>query len=207
MEDLQRLTIGRRYLMSYVIVSAFTQNTPYEQEVIKLKNSFKKFNIPNKIYPYINQGTWEKNCQMKAKFILQALNEQDKDVVWVDADAEILKQPVYFENLECDLSVYHLKSRWNPYELCSGTVFYKNNVIVKEVVGKWIELNKTNSAWDQKNLQHVVEVDYKKRLKVLDLPVEYIKIERNRYHVDVKDPVILHYQASRRCKRVINGKR
>ncbi len=184
--------------MRFVIVSFFTQRTPYELEVNKLKASLKKFGLPSWISGVPNLGSWEKNCQYKAVYIRKAMDKFEEDIVWVDADAVFQKTPVLFDELTCDIAYHYLDFR---KELLSGTLYIKNNDKMRETVDRWIALNKTNNEWDQKNLQHVVEND--KSLDRYILPEAYCKIDRHRVQQE-KNPVITHYQASRRFRRGIN---
>jgi hypothetical protein len=185
-------------------ISFFTKNTPYEKEAKDLESSLVWYHLPHKIYEMENTGSWEKNCQLKAKVIRLALDEFITPIVWVDSDARVVRDPVFFNNLECDISMYYLKTSYNPNELLSGTLYLANNGKVISLIDQWIELNNTNSQWDQKNLQVVLEkrADLKKR----PLPGEYIKIDKfDRHQPGISNPSIIHYQASRKNKKVING--
>jgi hypothetical protein len=194
--------------MSYKVVSYFTRNTPYEQESEKLRTSLEKFNIPHKIYAEDNLGNWTKNTQLKSKVILRALNEFEDDILWIDSDAIVYGKLDFFQNLNCDLSVYHLISRYNPFELLSGTLFYKNNDKVKRIVQEWINLNNSNTEWDQRNLQAIIERPENKDLIIEKLPLPYIHINNYQKHQGrLKSPAIItHYQASRRLKKIVGTK-
>lgn len=184
--------------MGYVIVSFYTVNTPYEREVQNLKTSIKKFGLKSHIMGAPNLGSWEKNCQYKAEYIREAMDMFDENIVWIDADAVFQKEPVLFDTLNCDLAYHYLEYR---KELLSGTLFIQNNEKMKAVIDQWIALNKTNNLWDQVNLQTIVESHT--NLNTYVLPEAYCKIFKHRVQTE-RDPVITHYQASRRYKRVIN---
>ena len=193
--------------MSYKVISYFTKNTPYEQEADNLRESLVKFNIPHKIYAEDNLGNWTKNTQLKAKVIHRALNEFEDDILWIDSDAIVYGELDFFQNLNCDLSVYHLISRYNPFELLSGTLFYKNNSKVKQIVQEWINLNDNNNEWDQRNLQAIIEKPENKNNIIIEkLPLPYIVINNYQKHQGrLKSPAIIkHFQASRRIKALIN---
>ena len=183
--------------MSFTIVSFYTEQTPYESEVKNLIASLDKLGLRYHVKGVKSLGSWEKNCQYKADFILESLTMFDTDIVWVDADAVMLKYPLLFDELDCDIAYHYLPQR---KELLSGTLFIRNNDVMKMLVQRWKEVNNTNTRWDQKNLQQVVEAD--KNIKKYVLPAEYCKIYDNKQQI-VNDPVITHYQASRRFKRLI----
>ena len=184
--------------MSYRIVSYYTENTPYEAEAKRLQASLSNWEVLTHIAPGRNYGSWEKNCQYKARFILECLEQFSDDIVWVDADAEVLREPILFETLDADVAYHYLEHR---EELLSGTVFFKNNKETRAMIERWIALNDTNMEWDQRNLQEVLRRD--KQLRQAILPAEYCAIYRHRVQ-KVEEPVIQHYQASRRHKRTIN---
>jgi len=187
-----------------VIVSAYTVNTPYEKEIEIFKKSIDLLEIKNyKIYPLVNSGSWEKNCQQKAVTILRAMEELNDSILWIDADAEIKEYPAYFDDLGCDLSCYYFKSSWNPRELLSGTIYFGNTAKAKEVLWSWIKLNQTNGVWDQKNLQTVV--DNRIDLDIKTFGVQYIVIDGLGNYQDQSKVSIIHHQASRRVKKEING--
>jgi len=182
--------------MSYTLISAYTVHTPYEEEYKSFKASLEKQGITNyKVYPLVPTGSWVKNAQLKAKSILQALNELNTDVLWVDIDAEIRGDISYFDTLNCDICCYYLKTRWDSNELLSGTFYFANNDKVKKLVQDWISTNDKNQEWDQKNLQKLVD---SRDINKVIMPADYIVVDRI-YHQwqTVKDIKIYHKQASR----------
>ena len=186
--------------MNYLITSFFTENTPYVEEARALTESIKRLNLRAHIQAIPNLGSWEKNCQYKARFLLEMLTRfPETNLVWVDADAVFNRQPILFESLDCDLA-YHLLEKDN--ELLSGTLFIKNNEKIKKLLEDWVALNASNHEWDQRNLQASLEKN--PTLNCAILPAGYCKIFDSDEQL-TDDPVIVHYQASRRFKDVING--
>jgi len=180
----------------FKIVSMYTADTPYEDEIKKLQESLVRFKLSHTIYRCKSRGSWAKNCQMKANVIAEALNSSDGDIVWTDADSVILRAPSLFNELSCDIALHALRQRWGM-EYLSGTVYFANNAKVKQVVNNWIRLNQENDEWDQKNLQRVMS-----GVDLSFLPPEYCKIF-DRHSQRVSNPVIVHNQASRRFKGLI----
>jgi len=182
----------------YVVASMFTVDTPYEQEIEKLKEGLDKYGIKYELIGYKPQGSWEKNTQMKPHVIKSVMNKYNKPVVWLDADAEVLKKPVFFDNVSGDLSFYMIKE-WN--EMLTGTMYFANNIRVQRLIDRWIVENNSNSLPDAKNFQKIMSefstLDY------IPLPADYIKIFDNDLIVS-SNPVIVHNQASRRFKTDVN---
>lgn len=183
--------------MPFTIVSFYTKHTPYEKEVKNLVTSLEKAGVKYYVEGVESFGSWEKNCQYKAEFILKALNNFNTNIVWIDADAVVMRYPLLFDELDCDIAYHYLSHR---NELLSGTLFVKNNDKMRVVSSEWIKLNASNREWDQKNLQKVVEAD--STIDRFILPAAYCKIYDN-HRQQVTDPVVMHYQASRRFKRSI----
>ena len=178
----------------------YTRDTPYELEVKNLRSSLENLQLTHEIYPIQNLGSWELNCQQKARCILQALETYPENIVWIDADAVVEAYPALFDDYDCDLAFF-----WFPFDkrVRSGTLFLRNVAIVKALVQDWIMLNDSNAEWDQVNLQTVWDAGYKDRIKTNILPAGYCKIFDNIHQQD-EAPVITHYQASRRFKKGVN---
>jgi hypothetical protein len=184
----------------FTVVSGYTQNTPYEQEVDTLVSSLRKFDISFKLYPYASQGNWIRNTQYKATIIKQAL-EDVSDCIWLDADAVVNHYPTFFDQIETqdfDICCYYLDTKYRKHELLSGTFVFRDTPATARLVDDWI---KAMTSWgsydmmDQRVLQRLVE---SRSLKVLPLPVEYIKINPvNGKLEDLKDQIIVHRQVSR----------
>jgi len=178
-----------------IFISYYTENTGYAEEVKRLIASLRRFNLEYDIEAIGNLGGWQKNTQYKASFIKKMLLKHKRSVVFIDADARILRYPSLFRNFKADIGAHYREKR----ELLSGTLYVGYNEKTLALVDKWIELNKANPAiWEQKNLQGALR-DFGGSIG--DLPAQYCKI----YDImrTVKEPVIEHYQASRRLKRTV----
>jgi hypothetical protein len=184
-----------------IVISGYTYNTAYEDEVKDLEADLKRFNLPYKLYGYKSRGDWTKNTMVKAELVQTALQEfPGQDVIWLDADAVILKEPLFFYELaekQFDICCYYHSTRKDPHELLSGTFVFRNNPVVNDLVRDWAA-DKAETAWDQKILQKYVDGKYASRLVKLNLPGEYIKI-RPRIVPNARDlnAVIGHKQLSR----------
>ena len=190
-----------------MIISGYTINTDYEQEVKDLESDLKRFNLDYKLDGYESRGDWTKNTMVKAELIQRALNEfPSEDIIWLDADAIILKNPTFFhclKNMEFDICCHYLKTSYNPNELLSGTIVFRNNDIVKSLVNDWVNDN-SGVNWDQKILQKYIDGKYVDKLKKLNLPEEYIKIRpRSVSNARNLNCVIGHKQMSREQRHKI----
>jgi len=185
----------------FIVVVFYTRNTIYEEKVGRLTKSLIKFNLPCYIEGIENRGSWIQNVNYKPTFIKDMLKKFPNDnIVYVDADAEFLQYPILFETLDCTIAVHlhdytlYTQGRNKKKEILSGTIFLKNNEEVYKLVERWEnECRRDPKVYDQISLEKVLNNNY------YPLPANYCKIfDIMRI---VKDPVIVHYQASREVKR------
>lgn len=181
-----------------IIVSYYTKRTGYEIQVEELKTTLKRFNLENDVVGIPDRGSWHKNTYYKPYFIRRMLNKhRGRPIVYVDADAKIRMNPVFFNNLKCDFACHfhHPKK-----ELLSGTLYFGNTRGSHYLIRKWIEEDKLHpkTHMPQKNLRAVFDRE-KGNIRWKALPVEYCMIYDSRFRYEV-NPIIEHFQLSRRYK-------
>ncbi len=194
--------------MNFVIISAFTVGTPYEIEVQKLHDSIRRFDLPHKIYPMQDHGDWFTNCHHIIEVIEQGLSDfPDANIVWLDADAVILKDPILFSTFPHDLGAHRRKNKkGDGYHWNTGTIFYRNNEKVRERIQAMV-LNMR--AYYSGKAEVYYDVDWmlanadKLNLDLGELSTSYSIIFDTKQPEELAvDPVIIHNQASRRFKNV-----
>ena len=182
------------------IVGFYTTNTPYEQEYLQLKETMDHYGLSYHFYPIDNTGKWESNCAMKSKVLLQALDDFNDNILYLDSDARILQQPP-FEQIEKDvpgICVWHPKYRRNG-ETLSGTIYFPNNDVSRALIKEWIaEQQKNTNEWDQRVLERI----YKKHPHYLMSHdwINIVGLADGTYLLKTDNPIILHTQASRKNK-------
>jgi hypothetical protein len=186
--------------MNFRIVAYYTKDTPYETLVPIFEKPLLNMNVDYTIKGVPNRGEWVANTCIKPEFILEMLDTFPQNIVYIDIDAIVRKYPILFDTLDADIAVHYLHDK----ELLSGTIFLRNNEIVRKLLKMWILSVKSKLTWDQKALQRILDnlQDHNlSQLKVVKLPPQYTKI----FDImkDVQDPVIEHFQASRRFKRAL----
>lgn len=204
----------------FVLGSFYTENTPYQDVIMEYfvpsaMNLFYNNGVKWKIQGVENQGTWIKNVAQKPKVILEMLEsiEDNKLLVFLDADTKINKYPVLFDQIpeEYDIGFHTLD--WGTWynrpenqtkELLTGTMFFRYNPLVKKLLTEWYTNAILSNKWEQKVLENLI-VNFP-NIKIFPIPLEYCYITSmpNGKPPFVKcDPIISHYQASRKLKRVI----
>jgi hypothetical protein len=181
--------------MKFITISYCTKGA-YEALSLRLKESLEKLNIEHELKVIDTLGSWQKNCMYKAIFIKEMISKYSKPILFVDADAIFYRYPSLIETLDVDFAVHYFKDR----QLASGTLYFNNSSPALDLLEAWISYNNEHpNEWDQSNLQNVVEtLGWKYKLKMSYLPPEYCKIFD--LTKDVQNPIIEHYQASRRLK-------
>jgi len=200
-----------------MVVSYYTLNTGYVDEVKHLVRSMNVFNVPYFVKPIKNRGSWQLNTMFKAEFCkAMLLKFKRKHIVFVDADAVFKQYPKIFDLMDHDIGVCYRdhakfsrqKNRTHK-ELLSGTIYFANRPHVIAFIDLWIAYNRSNpGTWEQRNLERALKItqeqaDLKTYLKVFLLPPTYCQI------FDLMkaagQPVIQQNQASRRLKHEIGG--
>lgn len=202
----------------FTIISWFTKDTKYEG-VIKttLLPSLSKFdNIRSKIYPIKANNNWLENTNLKPFVIQKAIWEINTDLLILDADCTLNQYPKLIEEIpeEYDCAMFYLPwNEWyqngsNKLELCTGTLFFRDNFTCRSLIEKWCDQSLNNPhKTDQQNLEITLE-NFKEPLKIYMLPYEYCWINSlpNGKEPFVKRPdnvVVEHFQASRTLRREI----
>jgi hypothetical protein len=194
-----------------IYISYYTKNTPYELIINeKLLPSLIKWNLPYDIESIEHLGSWGANTHYKATFLKKMLLKHKQSIVFIDADTTIELYPVLFDTLSnYDIGLHYLDTNYfwrgqvglEKREALSGTLYlnYNNNILA--FLDEWIEENKRLNQLEQKNMQAILE-KFKDKLNIFVLPIEYTAIMKkdNKLPDYIKNPVIIHYQASRDFK-------
>ena len=181
------------------VVGFYTKDSPYKREALAMKVSAHAVGIEEvRLYEVESRGTWERNCQQKAEILLQACNDINQPFLYVDADARFNSLPMMgVDWINYDIGVHYFKG----VELLTGTIYINPTDRTKKLFNIWIGACKLHrSRWDQRILVDVLRGD--SITNVLSLAPEYTWIFdlSKRYYGDLQ-PIITHYQASRRYRR------
>jgi len=197
--------------MGWIAITFYTSGTGYEQEVRKLRASAQALSIPLVEYAFPSRNNWRSNLNYKSQCILEAmLAHAGEDIVFIDADAIIRKRPVLFDELSAsgdyDIAFHRFsQSRLDPgKELLSGTLWIANSEIGRVVVTEWHrEATGRPAIRHQRALDEVLKAKCRGARQFL-LPIEYTAIYDHPAVRGRVEPVIEHFQASRRLRRAIS---
>jgi hypothetical protein len=200
-----------------LIVCFYTKDTLYQLEVQNLIASSEKWGLEHHVEPIPSFGTWERNCSYKPFFLMEKLQSFRRPLLWVDADAVFFKKP----DLEGLKDSWDVAVRFNescddshPSKVYSGSVFVNATEGAarvlkawgKECIASFSNPERTEEVWDQVALRDVL-LRGVPGATIGALPAGYVAIVDNAQDLkEIDDIVIGHYQASRRFKKIINGK-
>lgn len=192
-----------------IFVSHFTKKTPYEKEVLNLQKSLKKFNLDYHIEGIKSLGSWRANSNWCAWQVQAMLKRYpNRDILRLDCDAIVQRNPSLFleEDFNADIAAVVWKnSKMRPGgEFLGGTMFFRNNPLGISVVDEWVDFCK--GFPDKRNgdlLESTIKSYSVEVLNFQKLPLSYCCIF-DLMKSEVSEPVIEHFQASRRFKAGIN---
>ena len=201
-------------LNNLMVVGYYTVNTPYEEEAQNLIRSLNKLGINHNVIGVKTLGNWQANTRFKAGFMLDMLVKWPKHrLLYVDVDAVVHKMPDLFKNYKCDIAVRWQDFRWRKNECLSGTIYMENNERTKRICQLWRDINvkegNESNRMEQWNLDTVINQMKKEdpNFTYKNLPPEYTMIfDSMRGMYPNINPVIEHFQASRRFKKDVNEK-
>lgn len=195
-----------------LVISFFTVDTPYQEEVKRLIESCQQFDIDHHIEGLKSNGSWLRNVAMKPAFIAEKLMQFRRPLFWVDADGSFVNKPQFEQFQEFDVAVREVEAyRDDPWmKLRAGSIFINYNPKMVQFVKDWVQVCKDKIKEDivnlffidQTSLLHMIE--HTQGLKVGNLPIGYCKVfDAPAEQIDPSTVVIEHYQASRRLKDLI----
>ena len=174
-----------------LVVSFYTGGV-YRHLADRLAESCESYGLECEIEQREDLGSWVFNCGQKPTCILGMLEFYDRDLLWVDADAEFVSEPGDLD-LDCDLG-FHLTQ--NERHM-SGTLLIRNTEASRVMLEAWIEQQALfPNVPDEDGMRVVIRGSETLRTAQLDPGYVYVyDVWKDRYP-DCK-PIILHKQASR----------
>lgn len=184
------------------MVSYHTDFKPYNDCSDKLERSLNAFGIPYEINVLPSEGDWHQNCCQKTTYVREMMDKHpDKDIVWCDADMEVVQYPVLLDNIQGDVAC----PLWEGIFVMSCLVYFKNTPRIRRFVDCWIEKSYDQAyhfVADQFGLSKALKCN--RDVKFEGLPEWYSYIygtERSR--AITEPPVIISECVSRRISRTI----
>lgn len=140
---------------NWMVTSGYTIGSQYFNDAMKMYESAHHHGIASEAMPFKTFGTWRANANYKGNLVLSALKRHPLiNIVWIDADAIILKYPELFDDMEYDIAVYF--AEWplgSGQKKCSnGTIFFKNTPEVRAFVEEWAKWSMNHPTESQQDM-------------------------------------------------------
>ena len=197
--------------LNTLVVSFYTEETPYQFEAMSLIASCQMHGIELEIEAIPSQGSWERNCAKKPRFILDKLLEKKRPIFWVDADAVFHKSPDFNPFQSFDLSLYEVPQRAHDryFRYRAGSIFINYTPQAVQFAHDWVahcekalKEEKNLSFLDQTSLFDLLTL--KPHLRFETLPLSYCKIfDTDSHLISQSEVVVEHFQASLRLKDLV----
>ena len=184
----------------YKVISYYTPK--YRLTVEPLLQSLIQYEMPYEVTEVPDKGNWTENTYYKPYYIREQLDRHDCDLIWLDADAELVAYPEYFDIIKEDLGIY-VRRRSQLYgEVVSSVIYLKNCKEVKELVDWWIKSEEKDTMrghLEQYHLERAVLEHFFHRgtVTLFYFPDRYAVIDGI---TTSKEPVICQHQASRQFR-------
>jgi hypothetical protein len=182
-----------------VFVNFYTAN--YKARADRLRESLDKFGLKHAIVEIEEEGSFEEIVSKKPEFIGMMMDEHPKAkaIVWLDADAVVVKDPKLFYELKgIDMACH-----WREgVELLSGTMYWSTSNKAKQQLGMWCAAMEHGEGFGLACPEQMVLARhiFDWNIRAYSLPTEYCFIEDLPEANDAArkiDPVIIQYAASR----------
>ncbi|MBP9841398.1 MAG: hypothetical protein KBC64_03105 [Simkaniaceae bacterium] len=185
-------------MFEWTLISFYTPL--YEPLAMRLRSSCEKWKVPHYIVPLDSEATWEENCSLKSRFVLETLEKFKSPLLWVDADAELIQPPPTHFPHEFATVIHAELPEDHPSKVVSCVIYVTHTPHTLSLLKKWIERCDAygGKEWDQISLKEALLGE-----NIPSLPKEFSMIYDRLEEGD--EPIILHYQASRLYKKIING--
>jgi hypothetical protein len=184
-----------------LIISYYTIDTPYEELAERLGKNLESFNLEYDFRGLPDQKNWCRNCALKGPFVRDMMKELNQPLVWLDLDAEVMKYPKLFTELdEYDMAVFIHQRRRGNIELVSNVALFNPTPKCRETLELWAGYCEADpNTWDQRLLHRAVQTC---KPHAFMLPVtystRYAPAKPAKWESD--ETVIRQYQVSRAVK-------
>lgn len=188
-----------------LIVSYYTPDTAYEVNAMALQQDTQRLGLDCRIEPRPTRGSWVENCAQKAEFIREIHRQEDRPLLWLDADARLRRRLAELQGITADFAIVRERG-WAFY---SGQIYFGAGPAASSLLDLWCEYCaqfpqiwdqvSLGYAWWELSLQDTLEVKWLQRNMFQKTPRG--RIERLRHRLQRPAP-ILQRQESRRSKAI-----
>jgi len=162
-----------------------------------LQAKLKSLGRPNRIQKVDDTGSWKKNIRRKPTIIVEMMAEAKEydSVVWLDADAILLKDPVLFDTITEEVGFHFYKrKKVGDTEPLGGTMFFQNTKRVRKFLSVWAKkVAKTPIHMKRPDQQFMRTMLPDSKLSVFKIPAIYSQVWTDKQS---KNDVVRHQRWS-----------
>lgn len=116
-----------------ILVSFYTPE--YVEAAARLCDDCIRLGIDHRIEAIAPQGDWLDNTRLKGPFVLRMLSTLNAPVLWVDADASLLRRPILFNGAACDFAAFPQTRNQHPWSV--GTLYFAATDPARQLASRW----------------------------------------------------------------------
>ncbi len=132
-----------------LIVSYYTPGTAYEANAMLLLQDARRLGLPARIEPRPARGSWVENCAQKAGFIREMHRQEQRPLLWLDADARLRSKLRLLEATGADLGI----ARLHGWEFYTGQAYFGAGPATTRLLDIWCGYcERFPEIWDQVSL-------------------------------------------------------
>ena len=132
-----------------LIVSYFTPGTAYEVHAMALLGDVRRLGLEARIEPRRTMGSWVENCAQKARFISEMHREEQRPLLWLDADARLRRPLRELAGIKADFAIVR-RHGWSFY---GGQIYFGVGPRAAHLLETWCGYCEAfPSIWDQVSL-------------------------------------------------------
>lgn len=161
-----------------LFVSFYTDDDIYRPAGERLIASLEKFNLPHDIEIIPRDGTLSSVQKKKPAFMLSKLEKHKKNIVWIDADNEVLHLPEALKKVD-QFDVAVVRFEQFDWELNSSLVSINNNDMGRKILATWGYATYQDERHGDQFALHLTVQHYSLRgARIGMLPLSYAGEER-----------------------------
>ena len=192
--------------MEPVFISFATAESGYVDEIENLIGSLRELELDHHTEIIESRGSWQANNAYRPRWIRRQLERLQRPVVWLDCDAVVRQQPEELRQEGYDfMGYFHVDGR-----VAGGTTYWAPSAPSLAFLRDWerrveIPFEQWPPEYQRLTEFHLRDAFHSAQdLRVHRLSCAYLKIFDKDHDVE---PVIEHFQASRRFKSQVGDAR
>lgn len=143
----------------------------YSSRISVLTSKIDSLGYDYKIVQYKTDRNYYQNCCYKPTYILNILENTDKNLVWIDGDTELKKSLDIFLNTNSDFDIGLVTYNNDMTGFVASPLFFRNTLNTKELLASWANhcksmVEKGRCELDHDALKHYIFPLYRGKIRI-----------------------------------------